>query len=126
MAQHRVKKIACGDYHTLALTQQGVLFSWGGKLWDKTGHKSDGIHKIEKLVGQQIVDIACGDFHSIAMTAEGQVYSWGGGGKDKNMGQLGHSHKKDLPQPELIQFFKTKKAKKIACGNYHTMVLTRE
>lgn len=69
MSQHTVKKIACGDYHTLALTEQGLLFSWGGKLWDKTGHKSDGIHKIEKLVGQQIIDIACGDFHSIAMNA---------------------------------------------------------
>ena len=42
------------------------------------------------------------------------------------MGQLGQSHKKDVPQPELIQFFKNKRAKKIACGNYHTMVLTRD
>ena len=76
-------------------------------------------------MGQQIVDIACGDFHSIAMNQDGLVYSWGGGGQNKNMGQLGQSNKKDLPQPEEIKFFRTKRAKKIACGNYHTMVLTR-
>lgn len=46
MAQHQVKKVACGDYHTLALTRQGVLYSWGGSLWDKKGHKGGGIHKI--------------------------------------------------------------------------------
>lgn len=126
MSQYKVKKVACGDYHTLALTQQGLLFSWGGSLWDKTGHKGGGIHKIERLAGQQIVDIACGDFHSLALNAEGQVYSWGGGGTNKNKGQLGHSLKKDLPHPELIAFFKGRPVSQIACGDYHTMVLTRE
>lgn len=31
---------------------------------------------------------------------------------------------KGLPHPELIQFFKNKKVLKIACGDYHTMVIT--
>ena len=48
MAQYKVKQVACGDYHTLALTHDGLVFSWGGSLWDKTGHKSGGIHQIEK------------------------------------------------------------------------------
>lgn len=126
MTQYKVKKVACGDFHTLALTQQGVLFSWGGSLWDKTGHKGGGIHKIQRLKDQFITDIACGDFHSLALNSEGQVYSWGGGGQNKNKGQLGHSNKKDLPHPQLIQFFKTKKVVKIACGDYHTMVLTKD
>ena len=126
MLQFKVKKVACGDFHTLALTEQGALYSWGGSLWDKTGHKGGGILKIERLAGQQIIDIACGDFHSIALSSDGQVYSWGGGGQNKNKGQLGHGNKKDHPHPELIQFFKVKKAKKIACGDYHTMVLTKD
>lgn len=123
---NRVQKVACGDYHTLALTDQGSLFSWGGSLWEKTGHKGSGIVRIERLTGQIVTDIACGDFHSIALNSEGQVYSWGGGGQNKNKGQLGHANKKDLPHPELIQFFKGKKVRKIACGDYHTMVLTRD
>jgi len=126
MTQHKVRKVACGDYHTLALTEEGAVYSWGGTLWDKTGHKVGGIHRIEHLKGQQITDIACGDFHSLALNSEGQVYSWGGGGQNKNKGQLGHANKKDLPVPHLIQFFKDKKAIKIACGDYHSMVLTRD
>lgn len=126
MAQHKVAKVACGDYHTLALTQEGTVFSWGGTLWDKTGHKVGGIHKIEHLKGQKITDIACGDFHSLALNRNGQVYSWGGGGLNKNLGQLGHSNKKDLPVPQLITFFKDKQVVKIACGDYHSMVLTAQ
>lgn len=80
---------------------------------------------MEKLVGQYIQDIACGDFHSVALNSVGQVYSWGGGGQNKNKGQLGHSNKNDLPHPEEIKFFKDMKVAKIACGDYHTMVLTQ-
>ncbi len=47
MSQYRIKKVACGDFHTLALTEQGVLFSWGGSLWDKTGSKVKGIHRFD-------------------------------------------------------------------------------
>lgn len=127
MSQYRIKKVACGDYHTLALTEQGVLFSWGGSLWDKTGSKGKGIHRFDfKDFNGEILDIACGDFHSIALNTAGQVYSWGGGGQNKNKGQLGHSNKKDLSKPELIQFFKQKKVSKIACGDYHTMILTKD
>lgn len=46
MLQYVVKKVACGDYHTLALIEDGTVFSWGGTLWDKTGHKGGGISRM--------------------------------------------------------------------------------
>lgn len=33
----RVKQVACGDYHTLCLLQDGRVLSWGGTLHKKTG-----------------------------------------------------------------------------------------
>ena len=30
-----IKQIACGDYHTLALSKDGLVFSWGGSLYKK-------------------------------------------------------------------------------------------
>jgi len=69
MDDREVKKVAVGDFHTLALTEEGDLYSWGGSLWDKTGHKGGGILKIERLAGHRIVEIACGDYHSLALTA---------------------------------------------------------
>jgi alpha-tubulin suppressor-like RCC1 family protein len=73
-----------------------------------------------------MVDVACGDFHTVGLDSEGKVFSWGGGGVNKNKGQLGHSNKKDYPHPEPILFFQGRRVKKIACGDYHTMILTRD
>ena len=100
----------------MALAESGVIYSWGGTLWDKTGHKNQGIVEIQKLKGRHIQDVACGSAHSVALDTEGMVYSWGGGGTQKNKGQLGHGNLKDFPQPEEIKFFRDKKVKKIACG----------
>jgi alpha-tubulin suppressor-like RCC1 family protein len=40
LVNQRIVKLACGDFHTLALTDNGLIYSWGGTLWDKTGHKT--------------------------------------------------------------------------------------
>lgn len=78
------------------------------------------------LSAHHIVEIACGDFHSVSRSDKGDIFSWGGGGASKNKGQLGHSNFKDLENPEQIQFFKGKRVKAIACGDYFTMALTHE
>ena len=31
----QVRQVACGDYHTLALTDRGIVYSWGGSLHQK-------------------------------------------------------------------------------------------
>ena len=31
-----VRSIACGDYHTLALTKEGIVYAWGGSLHKKS------------------------------------------------------------------------------------------
>lgn len=43
---NKIIKIACADYHNMALAENGVIYSWGGTLWDKTGHKNQGIVEI--------------------------------------------------------------------------------
>lgn len=41
MVGFQVKKVACGDYHTLALLEDGTVHSWGGTLHKKLGQKKD-------------------------------------------------------------------------------------
>ena len=33
----RAKSVACGDYHTLCLSEDGKVYAWGGTLHKKTG-----------------------------------------------------------------------------------------
>jgi alpha-tubulin suppressor-like RCC1 family protein len=32
LISRKVKQVACGDYHTLCLLQDGTVYSWGGTL----------------------------------------------------------------------------------------------
>jgi len=34
----RIQKAVCGDYHTMALTDDGVVLAWGGNLHKKLGN----------------------------------------------------------------------------------------
>lgn len=36
-ADMRVKQVACGEFHTLALLESGLVYSWGGTLHGKLG-----------------------------------------------------------------------------------------
>lgn len=80
--QHIVK-VACGsgDAHTLCLTSQGKLYSWGDGDYGKLGRGgSDGSkvpRLVEKLQDMEITDVFCGPHFSIALSKEGTVFSWG-------------------------------------------------
>lgn len=45
-----IKQVACGDYHTLALSKDGAVFAWGGSLHKK----AQGGH--EPMLIQSLVD----------------------------------------------------------------------
>ena len=36
---HSIKQVACGDYHTLCLTDSGQVYAWGGTLYKKLAER---------------------------------------------------------------------------------------
>ena len=82
--------MACGDYHTLCLIEDGSVYGWGGTLHKKVGNEKTAQNNeprlVQGLVGKQISFIDCGDFHSLALDSEGRLYTWGGGGVSYNKG----------------------------------------
>ncbi|CAD8094319.1 unnamed protein product [Paramecium sonneborni] len=78
-----ISKIACGIYHSLALTVDGNVISWG---YNKHGQLGNGM-TISSIWPQQlsyfknnqifVVDIAAGEEISICRTDQGDVYTWG-------------------------------------------------
>ncbi|KAL4431712.1 hypothetical protein ABPG74_017341 [Tetrahymena malaccensis] len=122
----KVLQVACGDYHTLALTDNDQVYSWGGTLHKKVGQRSGKPAPIQQLNKKGVIQVDCGDYHSVAITQNGDVYTWGGGGQDYNKGQLGLGHVKDIENPEKLKFFEGKKIVKVSCGQFHTVALTSE
>jgi E3 ubiquitin-protein ligase HERC2 len=78
----RVIQVACGsrDAQTLALTDFGLVYSWGDGDFGKLGRGgSEGCsvpHVVERLTLQGVIQIECGAQFSLALTKSGQVWTW--------------------------------------------------
>ena len=78
------------DGHTLALTSEGQIFSWGDGDYGKLGHGNALTQKYPKLVpgilsSKVVVCVSAGYRHSACVTEDGQLYTWGEG----DYGRLG-------------------------------------
>ena len=122
-----IKEVSIAEFHCLTLDKDGIIYGWGGNLFNKLGRKYDILEgKPNKiLIKEKIKSISCGDYHSCAISEEGILYSWGGGGESYNKGQCGHGTTKDIQKPKKVEFFikNDLKIKKVSCGGYHTIVI---
>jgi alpha-tubulin suppressor-like RCC1 family protein len=85
-----VVQVAAGDYHSLALTALGELYSWGDGAKGQLGHgkhdfftvqaASDCAPRIVRGIGA-VVSMVGGDQHSLVTTVEGRVLSFGSNGE---------------------------------------------
>ncbi|XP_057437198.1 RCC1 domain-containing protein RUG3, mitochondrial isoform X2 [Lotus japonicus] len=77
----RIIQIASGGYHSLALTDNGKVLSWGHGGQGQLGHGSIQNQKIpmviEALATEHIIYISCGGSFSAAVTDKGKLYMWG-------------------------------------------------
>ncbi|CAI5508510.1 unnamed protein product [Closterium sp. Naga37s-1] len=99
--QHAVTDVACGGYHTAAVTGAGHLFTWGANEYGCLGHgprhapsSAVPVRVAGRLAGKQVLQLSCGWKHTAALASgadegEGQslraatvgkLYTWGWGG----------------------------------------------
>ena len=94
-----------GGRHSLALTTDGKVFSWGEGDDGKLGHFSrwncDKPRLIEALKSKRVRDIACGSSHSAAITSNGDLYTWGLG----EYGRLGHGDNTTQLKPKQVRIW---------------------
>ena len=84
--------VACGLWHSLALSQYGDVYSWGWNADRQLGHSVDSATvAVPKLVDvdedKNFKAVSCGSRHSAALTLCGELFTWGWNA----YGQLGHS-----------------------------------
>uniref|UniRef100_A0A672NR67 RCC1 and BTB domain containing protein 2 n=1 Tax=Sinocyclocheilus grahami TaxID=75366 RepID=A0A672NR67_SINGR len=77
-----IVQVACGYAHTLALTDEGFVYSWGANSYGQlgTGNKSNqAVPTLINMDKERIVEVAaCHTSHtSAAKTQSGQVLMWG-------------------------------------------------
>lgn len=78
-----VQQIACGSGHTVVLTTEGEVYTWGRGDDGRLGHGDNGWKYVpritQSLAGHTVVQVTCGSYHTAAVTSNGDLYTWGGG-----------------------------------------------
>ncbi|KAK1262600.1 Ultraviolet-B receptor UVR8 [Acorus gramineus] len=126
LSVHNVDYIACGEYHTCAISVSGDLFTWGDGAHNAglLGHGTDVSHWIPKRVsglleGLQVLSVACGTWHSALITSNGKLFTFG----DGNFGALGHGDRESISYPKEVEFLSELKTIKVACGMWHSAAI---
>lgn len=122
----RIIQVACGsrDAQTLALSDEGLVYSWGDGDFGKLGRGgSEGCnipHNIERLNGLGVCQIECGAQFSVALTKSGQVWTWGKG----DYFRLGHGTDQHVRRPQMVEGLRNKKIIHVAVGALHCLAVT--
>uniref|UniRef100_A0A5B6ZSI6 FYVE-type domain-containing protein n=1 Tax=Davidia involucrata TaxID=16924 RepID=A0A5B6ZSI6_DAVIN len=124
-----IELVACGEYHTCALTLSGDLYTWGDGSHNSglLGHGSEASHWIPKKVsglieGIQVSYISCGPWHTAVVTSGGQLFTFG----DGTFGALGHGDHSSTSIPREVKNLKGLRTVRVACGVWHTAAVVEE
>ena len=137
--------VACGSWHTAAVTEAGSLFTWGCGFRGRLGHGGAGRDEgrprlVSVLSGKRVTHVACGEWHTAAVVdteaysaGEGEqavvspLFTWGWGTR----GSLGYapdgsgesSGAQMSPRAVPGIFFDTSQLRQVSCGEGHTAAL---
>ncbi|GLD96139.1 hypothetical protein PINS_up004817 [Pythium insidiosum] len=140
MGTASVLQVACGANHTMCMTSDGKLFSWGDNTYGQLGQgaataKPYGTPgRIEKVVN--VRNLFCGGNQSFVVTMDNNVLAAG----SNIAGQLGFGDRVDRAAFERLPFFRklasaslgsssrdnsssTFVEVELACGLYHTLAV---
>eukprot|EP00531_Pseudo-nitzschia_arenysensis_P014444 CAMPEP_0116127674 /NCGR_PEP_ID=MMETSP0329-20121206/6962_1 /TAXON_ID=697910 /ORGANISM="Pseudo-nitzschia arenysensis, Strain B593" /LENGTH=626 /DNA_ID=CAMNT_0003621781 /DNA_START=253 /DNA_END=2133 /DNA_ORIENTATION=- len=119
-----VRQIACGSGHTVVLSTEGEVYTWGRGDDGRLGHGDNGWKYVPRitrsLAGQVVTQVTCGSYHTAAVTGNGDLYTWGGG----MYGKLGHGNEVGHSTPKRVEDLKGLAVSQIACGSRHTAIIT--
>ena len=135
---------ACGWRHTMCLTANGRIYSWGHGGFGQLGHGGliDFFLPLKLQDGSSSVSASprttaserggrrssiswhlasCGWRHSAAVSEAGHAYTWG----DAEHMQLGHGDRRGSPQPRIVEALAGEVVRQLECGTHHCAAVTR-
>ncbi|KAM1018345.1 hypothetical protein ACFX15_039235 [Malus domestica] len=118
-----IEFLACGEYHSCAVTLSGDMYTWGGSTsnFALLGHGFQSSQWVPKklngpLEGIHVSSVSCGPWHTAVVTSAGQLFTFG----DGTFGVLGHGDRKSISVPREVDSLKGLRTVRVACGVWHT------
>uniref|UniRef100_M3XSW5 HECT and RLD domain containing E3 ubiquitin protein ligase family member 6 n=1 Tax=Mustela putorius furo TaxID=9669 RepID=M3XSW5_MUSPF len=126
----KIIQVSCGHHHSLALSEDGRLFTWGSNSHGQLGLGKEcpsqaSPQRVQFLDGIPLTQVAAGGAHSFALSLSGASFGWG----SNSEGQLA-LRKKNVPvvqssKPCSVDALENLGVVYISCGYEHTAVLTQ-
>jgi E3 ubiquitin-protein ligase HERC4 len=129
-----VTTVAAGDYHTLALTRCGRVYTWGEEGRDSPvhglGEEIDGLGEddffkpqlITALLGERVRAIAAVPMTSCAVTDTGALYTYG----ENKYGNLALGDPRDRDKSTLVQMLHGIRVVGVSMYATHTLALSAD
>ncbi|CAK7336529.1 unnamed protein product [Dovyalis caffra] len=118
-----VELVACGEYHSCAVTLAGDLYIWGGNTYNfgLLGCGNEATQWVPRklngpLEGIHVSSVSCGPWHTAVVTSAGQLFTFG----DGTFGVLGHGDRRSVATPREVESLKGLRTMRVACGVWHT------
>ena len=123
LAPQTAAVFSAGGTHSLAITTDGNLWSWGGNA---SGQLGDGLMTYQDSTVPILVSstgnwwrVAAGGYHSLAVRLDGTLWSWG----DNTYGQLGNGSLNLPVNSTVTQIGTASNWVAVAAGEYASMAV---
>ncbi|WP_282939100.1 hypothetical protein [Paenibacillus sp. RC67] len=111
--------LATGERHSLAVSQDGSVWSWGSSTGAQGGDGKSSLTSPMKVSGlRDIRSVSAKGIHSLALQANGQVWAWG----NNSFGQLGTGSEESHSGPVVV----LDNVAAIASGTVHSVALKKD
>lgn len=120
----RIESVAAGLWHTVCISSDGDVYSFGGNQFGQLGTGADQAETLPRLLDAPSVEnanakvVSCGARHSAIVSEDGKVFCWGW----NKYGQLGLGDVIDRNIPVEVPM-ENCIPKNVACGWWHTLLL---
>ncbi|XP_021913956.1 uncharacterized protein LOC110827029 isoform X3 [Zootermopsis nevadensis] len=123
LSREHIIAVSAGQYHSIALADDGRVFTWGWGVHGQLGHCSvEDCHMptlVERLIGKVVTQVHGGHGHTLALTAEGHVYTFG----SSVFGQLGNGSTVKSSVPVRVTAL-TERITIIATNYFHNLAVS--
>ncbi|KAG2530749.1 hypothetical protein BBO99_00000625 [Phytophthora kernoviae] len=122
----KVVQVACGAFHSAAVTEEGHVYIWGKEDYGMLGVGQTSDQQTPKRV--EFFDtipalrVSCGGWHTVVVAKSGDCYAFGRG----EYGRLGLGDTKSRTRPHLVKALQGKTVIQAACGGSHTLFVTSD
>ncbi|MGJ7045422.1 S-layer homology domain-containing protein [Thermoanaerobacterium thermosulfurigenes] len=117
-----VVAISAGGVHTVALRNDGTVWTWGRNDYGQLGNGTtkDSSLPIQVKGISNVVAVSARRIHTVALRNDGTVWTWG----DNECGQLGNGTTVNSSTPVQVKGISDVVA--ISAGDYHTVALKND